>query len=418
MHELSDKDRHAILLRFFQNKPLQEVGVGLNVTENAARMRVERALDKLRGKLVRRGIATSASALAAVVSANAVQPAPAGFAATVSTAVMASSALHVSTLIATTKTIAMTTVQKAIVAAALAIAAGTGIYAVHQGSQLRSEIHALQQERAPLTAQLQQLQQERDQAAQQLAASMEESARLKSGQNTSELLRLRGQVGVLRQQAGPKAAPTSGLAKLMSDPAMKEYIRHAQTEKLRSIYADLFKELNLTPDQVDTFLQLMMDTASKRLAKYTTPGQQTTEQASGESSNDLGSQLQALLGDAGLARFKEFSDEIPARTTISLLNSQLGDNALNNEQNAHLLEIVKAEPAQLTMGITGAPDSAFLGSQADIDSFLEQVAESNQRILQQANTILTPGQLAALNTVLTNAINTRKIQAAALIQQH
>jgi hypothetical protein len=79
---------------------------------------------------------------------------------------------------------------------------------------------------------------------------------------------------------------------------------------------------------------------------------------------------------------------------------------------------VKAEPSDLTSGITGAPDKAFLGSQADIDNFPGQVADSNQRILQQAASFLTAGQLASLNTVLTNSINTRKLQAAALIQKH
>src|SRR6266487_1677810 len=48
MHELGEKDRFAVLLRFFQNKSLKEVGAALDLTENAARMRVERALEKLR----------------------------------------------------------------------------------------------------------------------------------------------------------------------------------------------------------------------------------------------------------------------------------------------------------------------------------------------------------------------------------
>jgi hypothetical protein len=46
------------------------------------------------------------------------------------------------------------------------------------------------------------------------------------------------------------------------------------------------------------------------------------------------------------------------------------------------------------------------------------VAQSNQRIIQQAGSFLTPDQLAALNTLLANAINARKVQAAALIQRH
>jgi RNA polymerase sigma factor (sigma-70 family) len=420
MHELDDQDRHAVLLRYFQNKSHQEVGAVLNLTEGAARMRVDRALDKLRGKLARHGITTTAAALAAVMTANAVQAAPAGLAATISAAAIAGIAVQASTLIAATKTIAMTTLQKTIVAAALTAAVGTGIYVVHQEAQLRSQIRTLEQQSSPLTAQIDQLQQERQQATDQLAALREENARLKSGSNSTELLKLRGQVGMLRQQVAANAEkssqPASGLDKIMSDPAMKEYLRKAQKEKLRSMYADLFKELKLTPEQTDQFLQIMGDMASKSMEQTATPG--TPNQSANDALAGLGIQLYTLLGDQGMARFKEYSDEIPARTTVTLLNGQLGDNPLTPEQSAELLQIVKAEPADLTKGITGAPDKVFLGSQADIDAFLQRVAESNQRILQQAGSFLTPDQLASLNTVLTQAIEARKLQAAALIQKH
>ena len=416
MHELDDQDRHAVLLRYFQNKTLNEVGAELNLTENAARMRVDRALDKLRGKLARHGITTTAAALAAVMAANAVQAAPAGLAATISAAAVAGSAVQASTLIVATKTIAMTTLQKTIVAAALAAAVGTGVYAVHQGAQLRGQIRTLEEQQAPMTAQIQQLQQERGQAAGQLAALRAENARLRSNSTPTEVLKLRGQVGALRQKAAENNQPASGLDKMMSDPAMKEYLRQAQKEKLRSMYADLFKELKLTLEQTDQFLQIMGDMASKSMEQIATPG--TPNQSAIDALAGLGSQLYTLLGDQGMARFKEYSDEIPARTTVTLLNGQLGDNPLTPEQSAQLLQIVKAEPADLTKGITGAPDKAFLGSQADIDNFLQQVAGSNQHILQQAGSFLTPDQLAALNAELTKAIEARKLQAAALIQKH
>lgn len=420
MHELDDQDRHAVLLRYFQNKTLNEVGAALNLTENAARMRVDRALDKLRGKLAHHGITTTAAALAAVVAANAVQAAPAGLAATISAAAVAGSAVQASTLIVATKTIAMTTLQKTIVAAALAAAVGTGIYAVHQSAQLRGQLRSLEEQQAPMTAQIQQLQQERQQTAGQLAALREENARLKSGSTPTELLKLRGEVGTLRQRAVANEAksnpPSSGLDKMMNDPAMKEYIRQAQKEKLRSMYADLFKELKLTPEQTDQFLQIMGDMASKSMEQIATPG--TPNQSAIDALAGLGSQLYTLLGDQGMARFKEYSDEIPARTTVTLLNGQLGDSPLTAEQSAQLLQIVKAEPADLTKGITGAPDKAFLGSQVDIDNFLQRVAESNQRILQQAGSFLVPGQLTALDAVLAKAIEARKLQAAALLQKH
>src|SRR5579859_4119477 len=59
MHELKPADREAILLRHFENRPLVEVGAKLGLTENTARMRVERALDKLRARLARRGVSCS-----------------------------------------------------------------------------------------------------------------------------------------------------------------------------------------------------------------------------------------------------------------------------------------------------------------------------------------------------------------------
>jgi hypothetical protein len=383
-------------------------------------MRVDRAVDKLRGKLVRRGITTTATALTAIVAANAVQAAPASFVTTLSAAAIAGSAVHASTLFAATQTIAMTTLQKAIVTAALAAAVGTGIYAVLQGSQLRGQIRVLQQEQSPLTARLQKLEDERNQATNQLAAVQEENARLKSGQNTAELLRLRGQVGVLRQQAANQAktqAPSSALDKMMNDPAMKELIRQAQTEKLRSMYADLIKELKLSPEQSDQFLQVMTDMASQALAKYSSTEQGSPGDIDPNTRARLGSQLHELLGDEGLARFKEYSDEIPGRITVSMLNSQLGDNQLNSNQSTRLIQLVKAEPADLMHGITGAPDKVFLGSQPEIDHFLQQIAEANQRIVQQAGGFLTPDQLTSLNSVLTKAIDTRKVQAAALIQK-
>ncbi len=421
MHELDEKDRHALLLRFFQNKPLREVGSALNLNENAARMRVERALDKMRGKLASRGIGTTAGVLAAAMAANAVQAAPAGLAATVSASAVTGAALQLTTAITATKAITMTALQKSIVAAALTVAVGTGVYAVRQGSQMREQIQTLEQQKAPLAEQLQQLEQERNEATNQLAVLKEENARLKSGQSTAELMKLRGEVGMLRQKPITAQAsanvPSSGIAKMMSDPAMKEYIRIAQREKIRSMFADLFKELKLSPDQTENCLQALCDHASKSLDRLTNTGQVGPDTPSSDEETALGNRLQAVLGDAGYARFKDYSQEIPARTTVSLLKAQLGDNPLSDEQSARLLQIVKSEPYNLTQGITGAPDKAFLGSQSDIDNFLQQVRASNQRVVQQAGSVLAPDQLAALDTLLNNSIDSRKLQAAALIQK-
>ena len=45
---LTEEDRQAVLLRFFAQRSLREVGHALGVSENTARMRVDRAVQKLR----------------------------------------------------------------------------------------------------------------------------------------------------------------------------------------------------------------------------------------------------------------------------------------------------------------------------------------------------------------------------------
>ncbi|HVV01247.1 MAG TPA: sigma-70 family RNA polymerase sigma factor, partial [Verrucomicrobiae bacterium] len=74
MHKLKASDRDVILMRFFENRQLADIGENLGVSEDAARKRVNRALEKLRALLFKTGV-TSAS-LAAALSANAIQVAP------------------------------------------------------------------------------------------------------------------------------------------------------------------------------------------------------------------------------------------------------------------------------------------------------------------------------------------------------
>jgi RNA polymerase sigma factor (sigma-70 family) len=80
LDELGEHDREAVLLRFFENKPLAEVGARFSLTADAARMRIDRALEKLHSALARRGIASTSTALASAFVAQSGFSAPAGLA--------------------------------------------------------------------------------------------------------------------------------------------------------------------------------------------------------------------------------------------------------------------------------------------------------------------------------------------------
>src|ERR1035437_5872395 len=68
--KLGERDRNAIVLRFFENENLRDVGAALGASEDAAKMRVNRALEKLRKYFVKRGVTLTATAIADAVAAN------------------------------------------------------------------------------------------------------------------------------------------------------------------------------------------------------------------------------------------------------------------------------------------------------------------------------------------------------------
>jgi hypothetical protein len=252
MHDLDETDREAILLRYFQNSQHAVIGERLGLTENAARMRIERALEKLRNHLARRGITTSATALSIVLSANAVQAAPVGLAVTISTASALVGTTVVTTATATaTKAIAMTTLQKAVIGATLAAAVGTGVYEAHQNSQLRDQVKTFQQQQAPLGEQVQQLQRERDEATKRLTALREDNERL--NRNTGEVLKLRGEVARLRADA-ELAQRQLAKVEATNKALLEKTSRSANGIRLREL-------LEQMPDQKIPELSLLNDAA-------------------------------------------------------------------------------------------------------------------------------------------------------------
>lgn len=123
---LPDPDRHAILLRYFANKSLREIGESLGTTDDAAQKRVSRALDQLRTLLLRRGLTVTAAGLATDLSAHAILTAPVALTGAIATS---TAALSIATAAASAaKTILMTTLQKSLVTAALVITAGAGLF--------------------------------------------------------------------------------------------------------------------------------------------------------------------------------------------------------------------------------------------------------------------------------------------------
>jgi len=120
---LGEKDRQAVLLRFFENKSLTEVGMALGTSEGTVGKRVSRALDKLRKFFARRGVISTTAIIAGVISANSVQAAPAGLATTITATAVKGSAAAGSTLTLVKGTLKIMTYAKLKLALGMAAAA-------------------------------------------------------------------------------------------------------------------------------------------------------------------------------------------------------------------------------------------------------------------------------------------------------
>lgn len=129
MYELDERDREAILLRYFDGRAFAEIGARIGLAENTARMRVDRALEKLRDRLAKRGISSTATALGLVLTAQAVGQVPAGLAASVVGSALAGSAVG-GGLVAGWSSVLdfMSTTKFAFVAMAIVAGLGLGIH--------------------------------------------------------------------------------------------------------------------------------------------------------------------------------------------------------------------------------------------------------------------------------------------------
>jgi RNA polymerase sigma factor (sigma-70 family) len=426
MAALNDDDRDALLHRYFKNQDFRAVGLALGITDDAAQKRVSRAVEQLREFFSKRNITIGASGLTVVISANAVQAAPVGLAAAVSAAaVLAGTAVHTSAVIAATKTIAMTMLQKTLIAATIAAAIGTGIYEARQSASLRSQVQTLQQQQAPMAEQLTKLQAENARLSNQVGQAWDSQALYKAQVN--ELLQLRGQIGPAQANSRELARLKSTLSQQtgkMPDVftnAMATGLGNAENWRMKDAQARLDrmkKMLNLTDDQTQGISDIMQKhiqnetqmTMDMLTVKFT-PEQQ---KAMGADPGDQEAEIKALFTPEQLAAYPEYAQ---AELTIAADNSAkndasriAGDFSLSEAQQEKIraaFYLVNLNAPQAA--ISAAQKSGNLADAADMGIELQK--SQLEEKLGILGGILTPEQV---NTYREQQMNQINMQAAAM----
>ena len=419
LHALDETDRTAVLLRYFESKSLREVGTALGTSDDAAQKRVSRAVERLREFFAQHGVTVGASGLVVALSAHAVQAAPVGLAATISATALSGTAVSVSNLIVATKTIAMTTLQKMIVAATLAVAVSGFLYERRQVADLREQNQSLQRQQVSLGEQIQELQHAGDIASNRLVTATDDLAEAK--RSPSEVLKLRGQVGVLRQEKADLGSK-SVLSKMTADPESRNLIRSQQKMGMSAIYTDLAKRLKLTPEATGQFNDLLADHVMDKIDLTTQVLHDKNSRSEIDrlfSSQDAAfhQKLSALVGPDGLTQYSEYSKDLISTLTAAGFEQNLtGDKEAKAAKKQQLAQAVQEE-ARTVLAAAGLPaDYQALPMLNFRNIVFEDYAEQSLKILDsiiervaaRADTFLNADELKKLQEARTKALENNR----------
>jgi RNA polymerase sigma factor (sigma-70 family) len=146
---LSRVEQDALLLRYFQDQSLREVGAALGLNEDAARKRIDRALDKIRLHFSRCGITATAALLGTALTTNAATSPPVGLATTVAASSFAQAVGATGFIQAVWTASFMSTTSKVITTAVIVVLIASIGFSVHHRIVVRSNEQLAQKANAP-----------------------------------------------------------------------------------------------------------------------------------------------------------------------------------------------------------------------------------------------------------------------------
>jgi len=319
----------------------------------------------------------------------------------------------------------MSTIQKVIIAV---LAAGVGVVAWKsvQISKQRAVAQALEEQaaqQAGLSNQVQELRHERDRATNGLAALVAENAGLKK--NPSDVLRLRGEVGRLRQE-NATIGSSSALSKVTANPESRKMLRDQQKMGMGRIYKELAQQLNLTPEQTEKFNDLLADHVMENVDQITTAlrDKLTAEQVNAlfdRQEAALQDKVQALLGPQSLAQYQEYTQNLLSSLTADQFKSMLsGDDAARAAKAKQMTQALQ-EAAQAALTSAGLPGDyqtvpilnfRNIASEQEGDQSLKLLDDIYQRVASGSSSFLSADEIAKFQEFRTTAINNNRAALA------
>jgi len=362
MAGLKDGDRDVLLLRFFEGQAFAEIGRRLGVTEDAARMRVDRALARLRVRLDRCSVVPAMAVLADALSLHAAGSAPSGLAATVSAAALNGAATGGGWAAAVVTGILMTKVQIAISTVILAVLAGSVAWMTRENNVLAAQIDAARERGASLRASI------------------------------AETNRRIAQEEFLQPSAG--SSPQSE-----DKEAVRKHWLIAR-KSLDAGYASLFRRLRLPSGKLERLKDLLADrecdaTRARDFARSqgVTIAREEEFSIRQFAAEGKDSHIRDLLGGLDYQRFTAYDRTIDVRTALSSLDKEL--KALGEP-------LSDAQMDALVGLIDGRSSGKGWRTQQD-------GVEITEEVIQSANACLSPLQVCRLKAAQAQLMAMRRL---------
>lgn len=336
---LATRDREAVMLRFFEGRAWAEIGTRLRLSEDGARSRVERALEKLRAHLARRGVRSTTAALGLVLAGQAQAAVPAGLAVAVTQGALAGVgtvgvAGGVATWVAFMSTGKMVGVAGVLLVAAVVVG-------VREHARA-DDAERTRDEQTQARAEWQKRAEEAERRVSALAATATTPAVVSPGTSVS-------QARPTRQEADAKAR--AALEKLIAgDLELQQlYVRQA-TVRHRMTYGPFWRSAGLSPEQIDGFDRVMSQFAQTRvdvpgvaLAQGLAKDDPAVITLMTQARAERDSGLREVLGEAGFAAWSEYERTLPMRSLARTAAQELfyTDTPLTGQQADALTRLVQ-----------------------------------------------------------------------------
>ncbi len=373
LEELAERDREAVMLRFLGQQSFLQIGRGLGLSEDAARQRVDRALKRLRERLERRGITSSAAVLAAELTGRSSRVAPAGLAGNVAKAAFEVGTRSMPGWFAGLKTSLSWKLTAGLGAAALGFLSVTDVVTWSARTDTRPVPFGAdtgEAEHRPTTE-----------------AGSRRAGRDVSGGPTRKGTEIAsagtampaGAVGSEGLRPGAVAAEVV----MARHPEVRRTIVDWQVAKVHFQFGPLFRALALDARQIETFAALVRGDhffgewgAGGEFLEFRTPREVPV--------GEVRARLAELLGEQGLRAFDEFKHVVSAREITAQVAARLSLQGVapTREQADVLASLFEIEPWRKRNGGTWA-----------------EVAAGWSAVVERARLVLTEGQLAVLQEI-------------------